>query len=385
MGNVPLSLYIHFPWCAKKCPYCDFNSHTLRGAIPEKAYIDCLIDEMHRLSDSIDNREIISIFMGGGTPSLFSAYSIQTLLQTLQSMVRFHPNIEITLEANPGTIEQGHFKGYFDAGVNRISLGVQSFHNDYLKKLGRIHDATEALNAIDQVQYAGFDNFNIDLMYGLPLQTPEDALKDLDIAFKLAPPHISWYQLTIEPQTFFYKQPPVLPKDNHMAAIEEQGLALFKAYGYHRYEISAYTKNQPCRHNHNYWQFGDYIGIGAGAHGKITCQQSQKIYRYHNIKNPKQYMDSQTPYQQEKVAIQLEEIPFEYMLNALRLTGGTTIQNFQEKTHMDVLAISPILNKAVENKLLHPLNGHIQATPLGLNFLNDLTQMFLPVASKDLR
>lgn len=373
-----LSLYIHFPWCVKKCPYCDFNSHALKDALPEQEYIKALSRQLEIEMPLIGEREIKSIFMGGGTPSLFSGNSIGVLLDFIRTHLKLSPNIEITLEANPGTVEQKRFQAYFDAGINRISLGVQSFDPLQLKKLGRIHSSDEARLAIETLQQAGFENFNIDLMYGLPEQTLEEALKDLEIALSFAPPHLSWYQLTLEPNTYFYRFPPPLPPDEFIAEIEENGRALIQQHGLSRYEISAYSKNKACQHNMNYWQFGDYIGIGAGAHGKRTDEKTAKIYRTQCFKHPTQYLDENLSFYQKNYTIPENEIAFEYMLNTLRLIHGTPITNFSKHTFLALNAIESQLKSAYEKNLIFPFSTTLQATELGLQFLNDLTLLFMP-------
>lgn len=379
MISVPeLSLYIHFPWCVKKCPYCDFNSHALKDSLPEQEYIEALSKQLEIEIPLIGEREIKSIFMGGGTPSLFSGNSIALLLDFIRTHLKLSPNIEITLEANPGTVEQKRFQAYFDAGINRISLGVQSFDPLQLKKLGRIHSSDEARLAIEALQRAGFENFNIDLMYGLPEQTLEEALKDLEIALSFAPPHLSWYQLTLEPNTYFHRFPPPLPPDEFIAEIEDSGRALIQQQGLSRYEISAYSKNNACKHNMNYWQFGDYIGIGAGAHGKRTDVNTAKIYRTQCFKHPTQYLDKNLSFYQKDYSIPENEIAFEYMLNTLRLIHGTPISNFSKHTFLELDAIEAQLKSAHEKNLILPFSTTLQATELGLQFLNDLTLLFIP-------
>lgn len=374
----PLSLYIHFPWCVKKCPYCDFNSHTLRQELPEQEYVKHLLLNLEQLMPQIEGREIISLFLGGGTPSLFSPAAFDSLLKALNKQLHFVPNIEITMEANPGTIEQSKFQGYFDVGINRISLGIQSFNDQKLERLGRIHDANQAMSAIEAVKNAGFKNFNLDLMYGLPQQSPEDALADIKTALSFNPPHLSWYQLTLEPNTYFYKHPPKLPQEQHMLKIEAAGLAQLEQAGFKRYEISAFSQNRPCRHNTNYWQFGDYLALGAGAHGKITNPETKQITRFDNYRNPKQYMDPTRPYQKNHHVVAPQELAFEYMLNALRLTQGTPLSYFEQRTYRPVSSIASQIKQAIEKKLLYPDTQTLQATPLGLNYLNDLTVLFLP-------
>lgn len=377
----PLSLYIHFPWCIKKCPYCDFNSHTLRQELPEQAYIEHMLLNLEQLMPQVEGREIISIFLGGGTPSLFSPAAFDSLLKQLNNKLKLVSNIEITMEANPGTIEQRKFQGYFDAGINRISLGIQSFHHKHLESLGRIHDGHQAISAIKSVQKAGFKNFNLDLMYGLPQQTPEEALADIKTALSFSPAHLSWYQLTLEPNTYFYKHPPKLPPEHNMHSIESSGLTYLEQAGFERYEISAFSRisqNSPCQHNINYWQFGDYLALGAGAHGKITHPETKQITRFDNYRNPKQYMDNTLPYQKNNHTVPYDELAFEYMLNALRLIKGTPQNHFEQRTGLPISRIAPQIKRAIEKKLLYSDTQDLQATPLGLNYLNDLTALFLP-------
>jgi len=374
----PLSLYIHFPWCVKKCPYCDFNSHTLRQALPEQEYIQHILLNLEQLKHQVQGREIISIFLGGGTPSLFSPAAFKSLLTELEKRLQFASDIEITMEANPGTIEQRKFQGYFDVGINRISLGIQSFDSKHLEHLGRIHDGHQAMSAIDSVQKAGFTNFNLDLMYGLPQQTPEEAINDIKTALSFTPPHLSWYQLTLEPNTYFYKHPPKLPPEQNMLSIETAGLAYLKQAKFERYEVSAFSQGKACRHNMNYWQFGDYLALGAGAHGKITSPESKQITRYDNYRNPKQYMDNALPYQKNSHFVAHDELAFEYMLNTLRLIKGAPKHNFEQRTGLLMSSIAPQIKCAIDKGLLHPESQNLQATPLGLNYLNDLTALFLP-------
>jgi putative oxygen-independent coproporphyrinogen III oxidase len=324
----------------------------------------------------IQHREIYSIFMGGGTPSLFSPESIERLLRALQNLIAFKNNIEITLEANPGTVEQSRFRGFHEAGINRLSVGVQSFDKEKLKQLGRIHDDEMAVRAIEALKKAGFDNFNIDLMHGLPHQTVEDALSDIQRAIALSPPHLSWYQLTLEPNTPFYHQPPPLPSEKKLADIEEKGLALIKQ-SYQHYEVSAYCKeNFHCRHNLNYWEFGDYVGIGAGAHGKITEINSQKIYRTTKKKHPKDYLSAED-FLTEKKAIPSQTLPFEFMLNALRLQKAIPWQLFEERTFCDRKMLMCIFEQLRHKKLAEFNESSFTLTPLGHQFLNDVLQGFM--------
>jgi putative oxygen-independent coproporphyrinogen III oxidase len=370
-----LSLYIHLPWCIKKCPYCDFNSHAIIGDIPEEAYIDCLLEDFNSHLASIKVRQISSVFFGGGTPSLFSAESLNRLLKTLQSSIDFSSDCEITLEANPGTVEQTRFKNYFEIGINRISLGIQSFQADKLKALGRIHNDIEAHTAIDAVRKAGFTNFNIDLMHGLPNQTSEESLNDIAQAIKHKPTHLSWYQLTIEPNTYFYKHTPTLPDENTLESIEMEGLGLLEKNNYQRYEISAYSlPSKQSQHNKNYWLFGDYLGIGAGAHSKLTI--NSKITRHWNHKSPHSYMKKNEPFISNKIEIKEPDIIFEFMLNALRLFEPVSFEIFEQKTGLNRNILKIPFELAVKKGLLKNEN-FIETTDLGKKFLNDLCRIFI--------
>lgn len=378
---IPLALYIHLPWCIQKCPYCDFNSHALRDALPEEAYISALIADFNQQLSRLAGRSIISIFIGGGTPSLFSAAALARLLDTINSKVSLSKSCEITLEANPGTVEQSRFADYRAIGINRLSLGVQSFQNDKLKTLGRIHDAQTAQRAVNQIQSAGFDNFNIDLMYGLPQQSIKDALFDLETAIKFNPPHLSCYQLTLEPNTLFYKQPPPLPETDLIWEMQTQLLTRLQSAGYNQYEVSAYSRvNFQCQHNRNYWEFGDYLGIGAGAHSKITDPVEQQIYRAWRFKHPRTYMDINKAFVEEKKIIPLSEIPFEFMLNALRLKQTIPVSLFEQRTGLKQDVIIPMLNKGKQQGLLYFDNVEINLTERGWNFLNNVLQLFMPDA-----
>lgn len=378
IAHIPLALYIHFPWCIRKCPYCDFNSHTAPATIPEMAYIDTLIKDLEQDLTHIENRPINSVFFGGGTPSLFSAKAIQSLLQAIQARLTFAPNIEITLEANPGTVEQTRFAEYREVGINRLSLGIQSFQADKLQSLGRIHDHKAAHRAVTMAKNAGFTNFNIDLMYGLPQQTHADALYDLQTALDLQPPHLSWYQLTIELNTFFHHRPPQLPDEDHIVEIETSGIELLAAHGLKRYEVSAYSlQNHACQHNLNYWQFGDYLGIGAGAHSKITDATSGIIQRFWKNKNPKTYLDSSS-FIGDKYAIDTQTVIFEFMLNALRLNQRISAQLFEERTGLCFSTITKQLQTAQQKGLLIWDETGFEKTTLGANFLNDLVAVFMP-------
>ena len=317
---IPLSLYIHIPWCLRKCPYCDFNSHASPTDLPEKPYIQALLTNLSQELPYIWGRKLESIFIGGGTPSLFSADSIDELLCGIRTMLPFRPNIEVTLEANPGTFEQEKFKGFRQAGINRLSVGIQSFNVEHLQALGRVHNRDEALRAADIARHAGFDNFNLDLMFGLPAQSIEQALADLQQAIDLQPTHLSWYQLTLEPNTYFYKHPPVLPGDDLIADMQFKGQELLSHSCYTQYEVSAYARpGFECRHNRNYWEFGDYVAIGAGAHGKITNPAEGSITRYHNYRQPTEYMQqvSRGMARSGQQVLTEADVVFEFTLNAL--------------------------------------------------------------------
>ena len=377
----PLSLYIHVPWCVKKCPYCDFNSHRLNGDIPEDAYVDALLNDFRNELSFVQNRSVHSIFVGGGTPSLLSGNAYQRLFFGLQQHVCFADDIEITMEANPGTYEHDRFQSYIDAGVNRISLGVQSFQDEKLQKLGRIHSASEAYQAIKSITESGFTNINIDLMHGLPDQSLDDALYDLQQAIDLKPAHISWYQLTIEPNTVFYSKTPVLPPDDTLWDIQEAGQKLLASAGFEQYEISAYSQREKCsRHNLNYWQFGDYLGIGAGAHGKITDLSTGQIIRNWKTRMPADYLTASENikgFEAGRRLLDQDELPIEFMMNVLRLNHGADLELYHQRTGQDVEEIKEQLELAQQKGLLEPLEfGRLQPTATGRLFLNDLLEMF---------
>jgi oxygen-independent coproporphyrinogen-3 oxidase len=376
----PLSLYIHIPWCVEKCPYCDFNSHALKHAIPEQDYIKQLLKDLD--SDiaqfNLQSRPLHSIFIGGGTPSLFSAPAIEQLLTQVLARFEHKSDIEITLEANPGTVEAEKFIGFFNGGVSRLSVGVQSFESDKLIKLGRIHDSQQAKTAANLAHECGVKSFNLDLMHGLPDQTVEHALDDLKTAIALNPTHISWYQLTIEPNTAFHSRPPKLPQDEVLWNIQDQGVELLAQAGYLQYEISAYSKPEyQCQHNLNYWQFGDYLGIGCGSHGKITDTINQKIYRTVKVKHPKGYLDTNRVALDKLHTVTKDELPFEYMMNRLRLYSGFKLTDYQAYTGLDANTVLPILNNAKEKKLMQCHQDTWSVTQLGHRYLNDLLEMFL--------
>ncbi|MCP3680727.1 MAG: radical SAM family heme chaperone HemW [Gammaproteobacteria bacterium] len=380
---LPLSLYIHIPWCVRKCPYCDFNSHRAGAVIPEQRYIDLLLTDLMWDLPAVAGRTIETIFIGGGTPSLLSAVAVERLLSSIADRVHLAEGCEITMEANPGTMEAGKFRDFKQAGVNRLSIGVQSFSDDKLKQLGRIHDAAAARAAIEQTVAAGFNSFNLDLMHGLPEQAVEEALVDLTTALAFAPSHLSWYQLTIEPRTVFAKHPPALPGEEHLWQIEQQGLALLAAAGYQRYEISAYSQpGYACRHNINYWQFGDYLGIGAGAHSKLTDCNRGTIVRAAKIAHPTSYLNAMEkdskhhPFMASQHQVETSALPLEFMMNALRLTAGVPLNYFSERTGLVWQCIDTAINQALENSWLTISDGQLATTALGQQFLNNCLQLF---------
>ncbi len=377
----PLSLYVHLPWCVRKCPYCDFNSHEAKGALPFAGYVDALIRDLDQDLPLVWGRSIHSVFFGGGTPSLFPPEQIDRFLQAASSRLRFAPNLEITLETNPGTAEHGRFDQYRDAGVNRISFGIQSFDDGCLKRLGRIHDSAEAERAVKLAQDAGFDNFNLDLMYALPGQDLAMAEHDLQRAFALQPTHISHYQLTLEPNTMFFARPPQgLPDDDGAWDMQEHCQALLADAGYAQYEVSAYARpGRQCAHNLNYWRFGDYLGLGAGAHGKLTLGAEQDILRRWKTRHPTVFQaEAGTPASwggDERIAP--ERRPFEFMLNALRLNEGFALADFEAWTGLPAARIGEQLEQARAKGWLVASEGRIVPTALGRRFTNDVVGLFL--------
>jgi oxygen-independent coproporphyrinogen-3 oxidase len=372
----PLSLYIHIPWCARKCPYCDFNSHEARGAVPEERYVAALVADLERALPEVWGRPVHSVFFGGGTPSLFSAPAIDAILAAVRARLALAPDAEITLEANPGTVEAGKFRDFRSAGVNRLSLGIQSFDPRHLKSLGRIHDGHEARRAIE-IALGNFGNVNLDLMYGLPGQTVDEARADIEAALEFAPPHLSCYHLTIEPNTWFHRFPPKLPDDDTTAAMQDAIETRLAAAGYDHYETSAFARGARCAHNLNYWTFGDYLGIGAGAHGKLSFPG--RIVRQARIKHPERYLaaaEAGDPIQ-ERRDVRSEEIPFEFMMNALRLNAGFATALFEERTGLPLTAVLRELDNAERRGLIERDHARIAPTPLGRRYLNDLLQLFL--------
>ena len=373
----PLALYVHVPWCLRKCPYCDFNSHEVRGDVPQERYIDALVRDLELALPSIWGRKVVAVFIGGGTPSLFSADAIDALLAAIRARVPLIPDAEITLEANPGTFERAKFAGFFGAGVNRLSLGVQSFDAKHLTALGRVHDATEARRAAEAA-LSIFGNVNFDLMYALPRQSVAEAEADVAAALAFSPQHLSFYHLTLEPNTLFHRYPPPLPDDETAADIEEAIHAKLGAAGYGHYETSAYARaGRQCRHNLNYWRFGDYLGIGAGAHSKLSF--ADRIVRQVRYKQPKQYMDETAAGAPmlEQNAVTRADVGFEFMLNALRLTGGVPKTLFAERTGYPLALVQRELAEAQGRGLIEHDPTAIRPTQLGRRFLNDLQQIFL--------
>ena len=384
----PLALYIHLPWCVKKCPYCDFNSHGLKDELPEQQYIDALLSDLENELPLVWGRSVSSIFLGGGTPSLFSAKSIDQLLAGIRARLPLRGDSEITMEANPGTVEQERFAAYRQSGINRLSIGIQSFNDAHLQALGRIHNSDQAKRAINTAKQAGFKRINLDLMYGLPNQTIEQALDDLNTAISFKPEHLSHYQLTIEPDTAFAKQPPSLPTDDDRWAMQDQCQQQLADAGYEQYEVSAYAQNnnghkKRSRHNMNYWTHGDYLGIGAGAHGKITIAPEQRIERRSKLRNPLRYMEAAktNTFVEENHDVDADNTIFEFMLNGLRLIDGISLETFSLHTGLDTRLINDKIKLAQKRGLLENNATHLQPTEQGRRFLNDLTELFLPQSS----
>ncbi len=376
----PLALYVHLPWCVRKCPYCDFNSHAARE-IPGTAYVDALLADLEQELPAVWGRRVESVFLGGGTPSLFSGEAIDRLLSGIRARLSLAPGAEITLEANPGTVEAGRFADYRAAGVNRLSLGVQSFDDGHLRAIGRIHDAAQARAAVEAARRAGFDHLNLDLMFGLPGQDRSTGLRDLQEAIDLAPEHLSWYQLTLEPHTPFANAPPPLPDEEEIVALWEAGRERLAAAGYGQYEVSAYARaGHRCRHNLNYWTFGDYLGIGAGAHGKITDAPGGRILRYHKQRSPQAYLRmAGTP---ERIRgerwLDADEVVFEFMMNVLRLPEGGDHALFEARTGLPCARVRPRLETLAEEGWLVFDGDRFRASERGARYLDDLVARFLP-------
>jgi oxygen-independent coproporphyrinogen-3 oxidase len=384
LQNPPLSVYVHLPWCVRKCPYCDFNSHAIDGAVPERRYLAALERDLEFQAGTVRGRSVLSIFFGGGTPSLFSPDTIGAVISAIRSRLDVPAAAEITLEANPGTVERGRFSEYRSAGVNRVSLGGQSFNDRHLKLLGRIHSAAETRAAAEELHAAGLENFNIDLMYGLPQQSVDSALEDIQAAVALRPRHLSHYQLTLEPGTVFYHQPPSLPDEDDSWQMQLDCQEALATSGYAQYEISAYARpGRECLHNLNYWRFGDYLGIGAGAHGKITDESAGVIRRTTCARQPRRYLETLETGAAacERTVIAAADLPFEFMLNALRLLAGFDAPLFELRTGESLESIGPALGCALDRGLIEAAADTYRPTPLGLRFLNDLQALFLPAVS----
>jgi putative oxygen-independent coproporphyrinogen III oxidase len=381
MIDTPLALYVHMPWCVRKCPYCDFNSHQLKSGQPDAAYIDALIRDFDFEVTRVRGRRIDSVFFGGGTPSLFAPSEFARLIAALKARIEFASDAEITLEANPGTIERGKFQGYAEAGINRVSLGAQSFDANALKALGRIHSADDTHRAVEELKAANLGNFNLDLMYALPQQTLEQALNDVNIACSLQPAHISYYQLTLEPGTVFHSLPPALPDEDTAWQIQLEGQKMLAERGYAQYEVSAYAQEgAQCRHNLNYWLFGDYVGIGAGAHGKVSIVKPEKILRTVKPKQPREYqakISSAAWSLDDGNYVAAADLPFEFMLNALRLNDGFARDCYHERTGLHLQDLDEKLVQAQARGLLESVASRWRPTPLGRRFLNDLQASFL--------
>jgi oxygen-independent coproporphyrinogen-3 oxidase len=375
----PLSLYLHIPWCIKKCPYCDFNSHAVNGPTPEAQYVDALLQDLAtdiRLYGVV--RPISSIFIGGGTPSLFSPEAINRLLAGVAQQITLAAHVEITLEANPGTFESQKFAEFSSLGINRLSIGIQSFNDTVLAKLGRVHSGHEAIRAVEIARQAGFDNINLDLMFGLPEASAACSQNDLQTAISLAPAHISFYQLTLEPNTYFHKFPPKLPDDETVFAIQKAGQALLADSGYQQYEVSAYSQpDRQCRHNLNYWQFGDYLGIGAGAHGKLSQALPAAIIRTHKPKNPEQYL-SDTHKNGGARAIAAVDLPLEFVMNSLRLRSGFSMAHYLGATGLGAQTLEPHLSACMQQGLITFQDGRYFCSEKGWDFLDSVLQKFLP-------
>ena len=387
----PLALYVHMPWCVRKCPYCDFNSHAAPEVIPQQQYVDALIEDLAIDAGAAQGRALVSIFFGGGTPSLFAPDEIGRFLAAARSLVTFAPAIEVTLEANPGTVEHGRFSGYRDAGINRVSLGAQTFDADHLRTLGRIHGSRDIARAVEEVRSAGIDNFNLDLMYGLPAQTLQQALADLDAALAFEPAHISHYQLTLEPGTVFYHRPPPLPDSDAIWQMQLDCQEKLASHGYEHYEVSAYARaGRRSRHNLNYWQFGDYIGVGAGAHGKLTWLANEEraplaVVRSARVKQPREFLRRAAADRiSDRFQVATEELPFEYLLNVLRLTDDFAEVDFVARTGLPFATIARAIDEAQRKGLLERgAAGRWQVTEVGQRFLNDLQALFLPERADD--
>jgi oxygen-independent coproporphyrinogen-3 oxidase len=379
-ASIPLGLYLHMPWCVRKCPYCDFNSHQVPEHLDHNVYIDALLKDLALEMPLARGRALQSVFIGGGTPSLFPPEQIRRLVDNITGNFICPPDMEVTLEANPGTLESGRYQGYREAGVNRLSIGVQSFDADALGRLGRIHGPGEAVEALQSAREAGFDNINLDLMFGLPGQSVTRAMADVERAISLRPEHISYYQLTLEPNTAFHKAPPKLPAEDSVWKIQQQGHALLAAAGYRRYEVSAFAQSgRQCRHNLNYWRFGDYMGVGAGAHGKLSDPRARRVARRWRLRGPGSYLQSAGSKEALAGESVLEEadLKLEFMMNALRLRDGFSPALFQGRTGLSFTSVESLIREGVERGLIENRGTGIAATPRGYRFLDDLVSLFM--------
>lgn len=377
----PLSLYVHVPWCVEKCPYCDFNSHELKDSIPENAYVDALLADLEQDLPSAWGRVVESVFIGGGTPSLLSPDAVDRLLAGIRARTILKPDAEITLEANPGTVDSGRFRGFREAGINRLSIGIQTFNDEQLKAIGRIHDGRQAIAAAESAQAAGFDNFNLDLMFGLPGQDSAATLADLRTAIDLSPTHISWYELTIEPNTRFHANPPVRPDDDALWGMQQAGQPLLADHGFAQYEVSAYARRgRQCRHNLNYWRFGDYLGIGAGAHAKLSDAATQTVTRTSKQRHPRRYLE--TAGDPEGIAgrhaLTVEDAVFEFAMNALRLNAGFTAKTFSAHTGLPADTVEAAVDASIAADLLECDGERLRASENGRRYLNELLQLWMP-------
>jgi len=380
-----LSLYVHIPWCIRKCPYCDFNSHEQRGDIPEAAYVDALLDDLANEMPLVWGRQISTVFIGGGTPSLFSAQALDKLLSGIRALTALNPNAEVTLEANPGTFEQERFRDYRDLGINRLSIGIQSFNSALLGKLGRVHSGEEALRACDIAHTAGFEQINLDVMFALPGQNERQLLEDINLALAQSTTHLSFYELTLEPNTLFARFPPAVPDDEHRACMQETIVEKLTDAGFERYEVSAYARRTAgdrnrSEHNMNYWQFGDYVGIGCGAHGKISSADSGNVVRRWKKKHPATYLNAESADQRlgEQTIIPVQDSAIEFMMNALRLREGFPIPLFELHTGVSLDHWQSSIEVAIERGLMEQSGLQLKATETGFNWLNETLQLFLP-------
>lgn len=381
----PLSLYVHIPWCIRKCPYCDFNSHEIRTEIPEDAYVEALLDDLASEMPLVWGRQFSTVFIGGGTPSLFSAKALDKLISGIRALTALAPNAEITMEANPGTFEQERFKDYRSLGINRLSIGIQSFNSRLLEALGRVHSSTEALKACEIAHHAGFDQINLDVMFALPGQTRQEVLDDINCALAQNTSHLSFYELTLEPNTLFARFPPEVPENEERATMQEAIVEQLNDAGFDRYEVSAYARSSGnnvnrAAHNMNYWQFGDYIGIGCGAHGKISSADSGQIIRRWKQKHPNTYLQVKSPEERlgNQTTLAIEDTALEFMMNALRLREGFPVPLFELHTGVALSRWQTSIEKAMDRGLLEQKSLYLKCTPEGYNWLNDVLELFLP-------